>query len=176
MVKRIYVSIKDCSYVFYLMKIERRDFNVYCFIPDLGFHLSRHESGESHFQNENKEIYPSDQPPIWIMMGEAGTIEGKSVICSKLVDLGCASGICSVYYSITSLKQDYREFNRNIKNRFIIDKALLSDNTEAIIVNVWAVPERNKASFDWNNPDIPEELLYKVTDCEPQIWIYASPV
>jgi hypothetical protein len=83
------------------------------------------------------------------------------------MDLGLASSICSVYYSITSLEQAYRKFNRNLKNRFIIDKTLLSDNTEAIILNVWAVPERNKVSFEFNNPDIHEDLLHKITDCEP---------
>jgi hypothetical protein len=175
MEKKVYVTIKDCSQEYYLMKIERRDFDVYCFIPDLGFHHSRHESGESHFHNENKEINPLKQPPIWIMMGEAGIIEGKSVICNTLVDLGHASGICSVCYLITSLNHDYRKFNRNPKNCFTIDKTLLPDNAEAIIVNVWAVPKRNRDSFNWNNPNIREELLYRVTDCEPQIWVYANP-
>ena len=109
------------------------------------------------------------------MMGEAGTIEGKSVICNTLVNLGGASGICSVYYQISSLDQDYRKFNRNPRNCFIIDKMLLPYNTEGILVNVWAVPERNKASFEFKNPNIPANLLYRVTCCEPQIWIYARP-
>lgn len=157
------------------MKIERRDFDVYCFIPDLGFHHSRHESGESHFRSENQEINPFEQPPIWIMMGEAGTIDGKSVLCNTLVNLGHASGICSVCYSITSLNQDYRKFNRNPKYCFTIDKTLLLNNSDTIIVNVWAVPKRNEYSFYWNNQNIHEKLLYKVSDCEPQIWIYALP-
>lgn len=171
----IFVVIKDGSNRYYLLKVKKQVLDIYCFLPDLGFHFSRHEKGESHFQSENQEVNPLNQPPILIMTGEAGVIEGKKVICSELVDLGCASRICAVYYSITSLNQDYRKFNRNPKACFVIEKELFPKNTTAILVNVWAVPTRNEGSFDYNNPDIREDLLYKVTFCEPQIWIYVEP-
>jgi len=43
-----------------------------------------------------------------------------------------------------------------------------------VYIGLWYVPSRNKASFEFNNPDIPEYLLYKVTQCEPQIWAFAT--
>ena len=174
--EEIYIVIKDGSHDYYLLKVEKRDLDVYCFMPNLGYHYSLHESGESHFQHEKQPEEPLEQPPVILMMGEAGTLVGKSIIRSTLKDIGHASGICSAIYSITSLSQDFREFNRNLKECFMIDKSLLPKDTEAILVGVWAVPKRNQASFDFNNPNIPEEFLYKITDCEPQIWIFACPV
>ena len=57
----------------------------------------------------------------------------------------------------------------------MIDTDLLSKDTKLIEIGVWAVPDRNKVSFEFNNPNIPADLLYKVAHCEPQIWIYARP-
>jgi hypothetical protein len=57
----------------------------------------------------------------------------------------------------------------------VIDKKLLPKDAGGVEVGVWAVPDRNKISFEFNNPGISADLLYKVTKCEPQIWIYARP-
>ncbi len=49
------------------------------------------------------------------------------------------------------------------------------DDDTFVIISRWAVPARNKASFEFNNRDIDEALLYKVERCEPQIWIFSRP-
>lgn len=59
---------------------------------------------------------------------------------------------------------------------FVIDKKLFPKDNRGVEVGIWAVPERNRISFEFNNQDIPEKLLYKVIQCEPQIWIYARPL
>jgi len=55
------------------------------------------------------------------------------------------------------------------------DAQLFPKGIRAVEVGVWAAPVRNKVSFEFNNPNIPADLLYKVAYCEPQIWIYARP-
>ena len=57
----------------------------------------------------------------------------------------------------------------------MIDKDLFSKDIGLIEIVVWAVPAKNKVSFEFNNPDIPTDLLYKVDQCESQIWTYARP-
>jgi len=136
-------------------------------------HYSLHGSGESHFRYEEKAAKSGEEPPVALVMGEAGTPIGKGIIRAPLGDLGRASGICTAIFSIDSLSQDFREFNRSAGECFVIDRDSFSKNIRA--VGVWAVPARNKVSFEFNNPNIPADLLYKVAQCEPQIWIYARP-
>ena len=46
----IFIVIKDGTNQYYLLKVQRRGFDVYCFPPHLGVHYSLPESGEAHFQ------------------------------------------------------------------------------------------------------------------------------
>ncbi len=48
----IYVVIDDGTNRYYLLKVERRGLDVYCFPPHLGMHVSVHASGEIHFTDE----------------------------------------------------------------------------------------------------------------------------
>ena len=171
----VFIVIMDGSDRYYLLKVIRRGFDVYCIPPHLGMHFSLHESGESHFQSEGQAEEPRDELPIALVMGEAGMLAGKGIIRASLRELGRACGICSAIYPIGSLSQDYRKFYRSVENCFVIDKSLFSDDTSLIIIGVWAVPARNMISFEFNNPNIPENMLYKIVHCEPQIWIYACP-
>ena len=168
--------INDGTDLYYLLKVEQRGLDIYCFPPRLGVHYSLHKTGESHFTYEPKTAEPEEEPPVALVMGEAGTPSDRGIIRSALNDdMGRASCICTATYLIDSLSDDFQKFNRNTKECFIIDSDLLSKDTSSIEIGIWAVPARNKASFEFNNPNIPAGLLYKVTDCEPQIWIYAQP-
>ena len=171
----VFIVIKDGTDRYYLLKVMRRGFDVYCIPPHLGVHYSLHRSGESHFRYEEKAAKSGEEPPVALVMGEAGTPIGKGIIRAPLGDLGRASGICTAIFSIDSLSHDFRKFNRSAVECFVIDTELFSKDTKAIEVGVWAVPARNEVSFEFNNPNIPEDLLYKVAQCEPQIWIYARP-
>jgi hypothetical protein len=171
----VFVVIKDGAAHYYLLKVERRDFDVYCFLPKLGLHHSLHHSGESHFRYEEETAITREEPPVALVMGEAGTPIKSGIKSSSINGLGRASGICTAILSIASLSHDFRKFNRSADETFVIDRGLFLKDTRAIQVGVWAVPDRNKASFEFNNPNIHENLLYKVAQCEPQIWIYARP-
>ncbi len=171
----VFVVIKDGTHQYYLLKVQRRGFDIYCFLPDLGVHHSLHKSGESHFRYEGKAAEHGEEPPVALVMGEAGTPIKNGIRSTSLRGLGRASGICSAIFSIGSLSQDFRKFNKGARECFVIDKGLFSKDTRGVVVGVWAVPERNMVSFAFNNPNILENLLYKVAQCEPQIWIYACP-
>ena len=171
-----YIVIKEGSYQYYLAKVVRRGFDVYCFIPNLGAHHSLHLSGEAHFRHEAKVAKPGEEPPVALMMGEAGTLIKNGIRSTSLDGLGRAIGICTAIFSITSLIHDFREFKRSRAECFIIDEAILPEDTEAVQVGIWAVPARNEAGFEFNNPGIPEDLLYKITQFEPQVWIYVRPL
>ena len=139
-------------------------------------HHSLHESGESHFRYEEKAAKHREEPPVALVMGEAGIPIKNGIKSVSLCGLGRASGICTAIFSIASLNQDFRTFNRSASECFVINTELFLKNTKGIQVAVWAVPDRNKISFEFNNPNIPVDLLYKVVQCEPQIWIYAQPL
>jgi len=171
--KEIFVVIKDGRNQYYLLKIVTSDCDVYCIPPILGIHLSTHESGKSHFQYDSNEKELGQEPPVILAMGEAGTLFGNGIMRASLSDLGRASCICTATYPIGSLSSDFMKFQRNAVECFIINKDSFTKDTTLVEIGVWAVPSRNKASFDFNNPDIPEGLLYKLPTCEPQIWIYA---
>ena len=167
--------MKDGSHRYYLLKVERRGFDVYCFPPHLGVHPTLHESGESHFRFEGRAAEPGKEPPVVLQSGEAGRPINEGFVCASLHGLGRASGICTAHYLIDSLSNDFQEFNRSAGECFVVDKNSFSSCVRGIEVGVWAVPDRNKVSFKFNNPGIPADLLYKVAQCEPQIWIYARP-
>ncbi len=171
----VFIVIKDGAHQYYLLKVVRRGFDVYCFPPHLGVHYSLHESGEAHFRSEGKASKPRKELPVAMVMGEAGTPTGRGIIREHLVDLGRASCIYTTIYPIDSLSKDFQKFDRSPGECFVIDKGLFSEDTSLIVVGVWAVPARNTVSFEFNNPNIPANLLYKVAQCEPQIWIYARP-
>ena len=171
----VFVVIKDGDHQYYLLKVVRRGLDVYCIPPYLGLHYSVHESGEAHFRSEGKAAEPGEGLPVILVGGEAGTPVDKGIIRAPLGDLGRASGICTASYPIGSLSSDFRKFGRSPRECFVIDVDLLPNDTSWVEVGVWAVPERNQVSFEFNNPNIPAELLYKVAQCEPQIWIYARP-
>ena len=171
----VYIVIKDGIHRYYLLKVERSGFNVYCFPPHLGVHYSLHESGESHFRFEEKAAKHGGELPVVLVMGEAGKPIGKGIICAPLHELGRASCICTAIFSIDSISHDFRKLDRSVRECFVIDKDLLPKDTSSVEIGVWAVPTRNQISFEFNVPNIPVGLLHKVAQCEPQIWIYARP-
>ncbi len=180
---KISVLLKEGTERYRLLIVERRDFDVYCFIPKLSMHYSFHKSGKIYFRSEEKVPKPEEQPPVALMPGQAGTPiytgrrKDSSPIgyqCNSIRDLGRADGIFTAIYSIESLSQDYQKFNRNTKECFMIDKDLLPQNNNTVQIGVWAVPTRNPVSFHYAHPNIPTHLLYKVEQYEPQIWIYAE--
>jgi hypothetical protein len=183
---KISFLIKEGKKRYRLLIVERRDFDVYCFIPHLGTHYSFHNSGKIYFRPEGKIVQPEDQPPVILMPGQAGrpiySSQQKSSLpigwqCNSIRDLGRAEGIfTAIFAGIELLNQSYQEFKRNTKDYFLIDKDLLPQNTYAIQIGVWAIPTRNPASFHYEHPNIPAHLLYKVEQYEPQIWIYAEPL
>ena len=160
---------------YYLLKVVRRGFDIYCIPPHLGVHYSLHGSGESHFRYEEKAEKSGKEPPVLLIMGEAGIPIDKGIIRAPLDGLGRASGICTAICLIDSLKQEFLKFNRSARECFMIDAQLLKSAKE-VEVGIWAVPSINKVSFECNIPNTPADLLYKVADCEPQIWIYARPL
>jgi hypothetical protein len=167
--------IKDGNDQYCLLKVLRRGLDIYCIPPHLGVHYSLHESGEAYFRSEGKAAQLREEPPVALVEGEAGTPMGRGIIRAPLGDRGRAYGICTAIYPIDSLSHHFRKFNRSGKECFVIDTNLLPKDTKLIEIGVWAVPARNKVSFEFNNPNVPAELLYKVAHCEPHIWIYARP-
>jgi len=172
----VFIVIKDGAHQYYLLKVLRRGLDVYCIPPHLGLHYSVHESGEAHFRFEGKVTEPGDGLPVVLQAGEAGIPIGEGILRAPLGDLGRASGICTALFPIDSLSSDFRKFERNPRECFVIDAALFSRDTTLIEIGVWAVPDRNKVSFEFNIPNIPEELLYKKAEGDPQTWIYARPL
>ena len=172
----IYIVMKDRPLQYYLLKVIRRGFDVYCIPPHLGVHYSVHASGEAHFRFEGKAQTQKEEPPVVLMDGEAGTPIGNGIIRAPLSDLGRASGICTALFPIDSLSTDFEKFDRKPRECFVINANSLPDDTSWVEIGVWAVPNRNRVSFEFNNPNIPADLLYKVAQGEPQIWIYARPV
>jgi hypothetical protein len=170
----IRVVLQDGIDRFYLLRVERRDLDVYCFVPKLGAHFSRHRSGESHFRQERKSLSPDDQPPV-IMIGPAGEVVPNGILEAPLADPGSASRICTAVFPIRKPVEDFQRFGRKTVDCFIIDARMLPKDTTGLEIGVWAVRERNKISFEWDHRDIPADMVHKVTKCAPQIWVYARP-
>jgi len=171
----IFVVINDGINRYYLLKVERSGLDVYCFPPHLGVHYSLHKSGKAHFRFERKSESSVEELPVALVAGEAGKLVGEDIILAPLGELGRACCICTALYPINSLSNDFQKFKRIAGECFVIDKALFPKDTSLVEIGVWAVPARNKVSFEFNNPDIPADLLYKVVQGDPQIWIYARP-
>ena len=172
----VFIVIKHGIDQYYLMKILRRGLDFYCIPPHLGMHYSVHESGVAHFRFEGRTTEVGVEPPVILVEGEAGIPFANGIIRSPLGGLGRASCICTAIFPLDSLNVDYARFNRSTKNSFVVDTDTLPRDTVFVEIGVWVVPTRNEVSFNFNNPNIITSLLYKIADCEPQIWIYAKPL
>lgn len=171
----VFIVIKDGTDHYYLLKVERRGFDVYCFLPHL-VHYTKHESGETHFRADRKAGKPEEQQPVVLQDGEAGRPINGGFMSKSLRELGNAYRICSVSCPIDSLSHDFPKFNRSAGECFVIDTDSFPKGTSFVNVEVWAVPASNKASFEFNNPDVPADALYKkVAQDDLQIWMYAQP-
>jgi len=107
------------------------------------------------------------------MGGEAEVLSGNGIIRTPLRDLSVAIGVCTEFFPIDSLDYDFKTLDRSSKECFVADKSKFPSTTSSIEVEIWAVPERYKTSFEWNKPGISSDFLYKLAEVEPQIWIYA---
>ena len=168
------VLIKDRVNYYYILKVEHINSETFCFIPEAGFHFTEHKSGEAHIQPEKNKGKPPKGIPIAISTGSAGPSCSRGFKHENPQDLGVASSITDLIVPLDSLDSEFQKYNRSTEGCFIIDKAILPKDTSFIHIGLWYVPSRNKASFEFNNKSIPENLLYKVTQCEPQIWIFAE--
>lgn len=83
--------------------------------------------------------------------------------------LGAGYSITDLFVPLDSLHSEFRKYTQSIEECFVINKDLFPKDTSLVHIGLWYVPSRNKASFEFNNPNIPEYLLHKVTQCEPQI-------
>ena len=106
----VFVVIKDGVHLYYLLKVQRRDFDVYCFPPHLGAHFSLHKSGESHIKIEEKAMETGKEPPVVLQSGEAGKPVDGGIMGAFLKNLGRAAGICTAHYPIDSLGNDFQKF------------------------------------------------------------------
>jgi hypothetical protein len=170
------VLMKDGDSYYYILKVEHHDLETLCFFPNAGFHFTEHQSGEAHIKAERSEEGPAKGIPIAITTGAAGEPCGSGFRHETPKGLGHSSLITDLLVPLDSLDSEYQKYHRNVEGCFIIDKAHLPDNTSLVHIGLWYVPSRNEVSFWFNNKDIPEYLLYKVTQCEPQIWAFAKPV
>ncbi len=173
----ITLVVRDNHDAYYLLKVIRTGYDVYCIVPRLGAHLSLHESGVSHIQGEGTNVDPERQPPVAVISGSAGIRQGNGFVVASIKNLEGATSICSVIYSsIDKLSEaEYRKFNRNTEGCFVIDTNSLSENHSGLEVGVWAVAKNGQTQFEFNNHDIPEKMLFKDDRSEPEIWVYARP-
>ena len=170
------ILIKDGETRYYILKLERHKSETFCFFPRAGFHFTEHQSGETHIEAEKNEGRPPEGIPIAITTGAAGSPCGSGFRHETPNRLGSSGLITDLFVLIDSLDSEYQKYHGNVTGCFIIDKALLPDDTSLVHIGLWYVPSGNEASFWFNNKGIPEGLLYKVSQCEPQIWASAEPV
>lgn len=175
----IYVVMQDGTRRYYLMKVQRRDNDVYCFAPGSGVHLSRHSRHDPPVSHFRPDVEPGDTgtaSSVVLMPGEAGRFVGDDIISSPLTDdLGVSTGIChAICTHINRLSDNYREFTKTGKPCFVIDRAWLPADAGMVTIGVSAVPGRNTKSFQSDHPNVPPQLLFKVAAPEPQIWICAE--
>jgi hypothetical protein len=172
----IFVTISDGTHEYYLLKVIKHDEDIYCIPPHLGIHYSLHKSGKSHFRHEGQQASPEKQPPVALIMGEAGKPINGGIICGRTTNAGRASCICTAIFPINSLSHDFQKFNRRPIEKYVINSRFFPQQTMAVEIGIWEVPTRNTASFELNKPNISITMLYKTSCCEPQIWIYTSPI
>jgi hypothetical protein len=165
------VLIKDGVNYYYILKVEHSNSETLCFFPDAGFHFTEHKSGEAHIQTEKNDERPAKGIPIAITTGSAGQPYGSGFRHETPKDLGVSDPIADLIVPLDSLDSEFQKYNRSIEGCFIIDRALLPEDTSLVHIGLCHVPSRNEASFQF---DIPEYLLHKVIQCEPQIWIFAE--
>lgn len=166
------ILIKDGDSYYYILKVQHHNSETFCFFPDAAFHFTEHRSGEAHIQTEDRT---AKEISIGITTGEAGEPCGSGFRHQIPEDLGAARSITDLLVPLDSLESEYQKYGQNVGGCFIIDKARLPDNTSLVHIGLWYVPSRNEASFWFNNKDIADCLLHKVTQCEPQIWAFAKP-
>ena len=137
------VLIKEDTELYRLLIVERRGFDVYCFIPELGMHYSFHKSGEVHFRHEKKVLRPDKQPPVMLISSVGTPIYAEAwkgspigYRCSSIRDLGVSESIFIAFFSINSLSQDYQKYNRKTEGCFLIDKNSLPPNTHLVQIGV----------------------------------------
>ena len=170
------VLIRDGDSYYYILKVERHGSETFCFLPDAGFHFTEHQSGEAHIQTEKNEESHAKGIPIGITTGSAGQPCGSGFRHETPQDLGVARSVAGFFVPLDFLDSEFKKYHRDVVRCFIIDRALLPENTSLVHIGLWHVPSRNEASFGFNNKDIPECLLHRVTQCEPQIWAFAKPL
>ena len=171
------VAVQDGKSLYHVLKISRRGDDIYCIPPHSGLHYSLHESGKGHFRPDSRGKGDSKEaPPIILMEGEAGTPSGDGIIRSPLSYAGRALCVCTYMIPISDLANGFRELKPKYKKRCVFDKSWWPEDTTWIRGGVWAVPENNEPSFYQSEPSIAENMLYKVADIEPQIWIFALPI
>jgi len=168
------ILIRDRGDYYYILKVEHRDLETMCFYPNAGFHFTEHKSGEAHIRAEKNVKRATEGIPIAITTGSAGEPCGEGFRHKTPKGLGVAYSITDLLIPLDSLHSEFRKYNRSVEDSFVIDRGLFPNDTSIVHIGLWYVPSRNKASFNFNNPNIPEYLLYKVTQCEPQIWAYAT--
>lgn len=168
------ILLRNGEETFYLMKVIRRGFDVYCVGPNAGFHHSQHASGISQFTSENRAKPVDSQPPIAMQSGSAGTPAGRGFQSNSLRDLGRSISLVRTILAIDDPKSDYRTSNRKTDTCFVVNFDDLPGEPTTLELGVWAVPTRNQSGFHQNNPNVDPRLLYKVDHVEPQIWVFAE--
>ena len=169
------IIIKDGASYYYIIKVEHHDSETLCFYPDAGFHFTEHKSGEAHIRSEKNKKRPAKGIPAIVTTGSAGQPYGEGFRHEPPNDSGVANSITDLLVPLDSLNTEFRKYTQSVEECFVIDKDLFPKDTSLVHIGLWYVPTRNMASFEFNNRDIPEYLLYKVTQCEPQIWAFAKP-
>lgn len=112
------VLIKDGVNYYYILKVEHRNSETFCFFPDAGFHFTEHKSGEAHIQPEKNEERPAKAIPIAITTGSAGQPYGSGFRHETPRDLGVASSITDLIVPLDSLDSEFQKYNRSIEGVF----------------------------------------------------------
>ncbi len=179
MKQTINVVLKDGADYYYVCKVIRKDFNVYCIPPYLGIDLSLHKT----------YIPPSRMRPVFndfqknssvvIAAGEEGIALNYRIVRVPLRNIKEACCICAVVIPIDEPINDFEKYTRSLTGCYIVDKNHYRippvSSLTMIEIGVWAVPSGNQASFKQKRPGVIENSLYKIKGFEPQIWMYACP-
>jgi hypothetical protein len=177
----IYVVMKDGPRQYYLLKVQRHCAQVVCTAPGAGTHFTRHSDHSPYLSHIRPDNIPSGacrESPVFFMGAEAGEIleSGGSIqtVVKPLAGLDGSTGICNAIVSqINCLSDNFREFTKTGKQCFVIDRAWFPADAESVTIGVYAVPHRNQIGFQSDHPNLPPHLLFRVTTCEPQVWICA---
>ena len=157
----IFIVIKEGDHQYYLLKVQRRGFDIYCIPPALGLHYSLHESGESHFKSEGKSKKPREELPVALLMGEAGTPTKNGVRSISLRGLGRAACICNALFPTSSLSHDFRKFDQRLDACFEIDTELFPKDIKGVQVGIWAVSQGTKLASNLTIQPFPKTFYTK---------------